>query len=125
MTTTTSLKDLTDRIEDVVREHLAACRRAAESAVQRAFTGTSRVPQQVRTDGLVRRRASTEMAAISEKLYRAVCARPGETMAVLAVDLGASPRGLQRPMMHLKRAGQVRSVGQRNMTRYFPMAAKS
>src|SRR5713101_431977 len=35
MTTTTSLKDLTDRIEDVVREHLAACRRAAEEAVQR------------------------------------------------------------------------------------------
>jgi hypothetical protein len=125
MTTTTSLKELSDRIEDVVRDHLAACRRAAEAAVQRAFTGNSRVPRQVRTDGPGRRRAPPEIAAVSEKLYRAVCARPGETMAVLAVDLDASPRGLQRPMMHLKRAGQVRSVGQRNMTRYFPMAAKS
>jgi hypothetical protein len=62
------------------------------------------------------------MAAVSEKLYRAVCARPGETMAVLAADLDAPVLGLQRPMMHLKQAGQVRSVGQRNMTRYFPMA---
>jgi hypothetical protein len=118
-------KDLTDRIEDVVRDHLAACRRAADAAVQRAFDGIGKAPPRVRTEGSGRRRQPTEMAAVSEKLYRAVCARPGETIAVLAVDLDTVPRGLQRPMMHLKNAGQVRSVGQRNMTRYFPMAAKS
>ncbi|HXB04372.1 MAG TPA: winged helix-turn-helix domain-containing protein [Candidatus Angelobacter sp.] len=118
----TTTKDLTERIEDVVRDHLAACRKAAEAAVERAFTGASRVPRQVRTEGSGKRRAPTEMAAVSEKLYRAVCARPGETMAVLAADLDAPVLGLQRPMMHLKQAGQVRSVGQRNMTRYFPMA---
>jgi hypothetical protein len=125
MTTTSNLRDLTDQIEDVVRDHLAACRRAADAAVERAFEGTTRVPRQVRVEGLGRRRAPTEMAAVSEKLYRVVCARPGETMAVLAADLETPVLGLQRPMMHLKKGGQVRSVGQRNMTRYFPMVAKS
>jgi hypothetical protein len=115
-------KDLTDRIEDVVREHLTACRRAADFAVERAFAGTIKIARQARPDGDRRRRAPTEMAAVSEKLYKAVCARPGETMAVLAMEIDASPRGLQRPMMHLKNDGRVRSVGQRNMTRYFPMA---
>jgi hypothetical protein len=42
-------------------------------------------------------------------------------MAVLAPVVGASPRELGRPMAVLKAAGRVRSVGQRHMTRYFPM----
>lgn len=58
-----------------------------------------------------------------ERLYRAVCAHPGETMAVLMVDAGASVRELNRPMNQLKASGRIRSVGSRNHTRYFPMAA--
>jgi hypothetical protein len=68
------------------------------------------------------KRPSADIAALGERLYRAVCAKPGETMGVLAPMLGASWRELNRPMMQLRRAGRVRSVGARHMTRYFPMA---
>lgn len=46
-------------------------------------------------------------------------------MVVLAADVGSSPRQLSRPMTQLKRLGRVRSVGQRHVTRYFPLAVKS
>lgn len=46
-------------------------------------------------------------------------------MVVLAADIGSSPRQLNRSMTRLKTLGRVRSVGQRHLTRYFPLAAKS
>jgi len=65
------------------------------------------------------------MAALGERLHEAVCAHPGETMSVLAPEVGKTARELQRPMMALKRAGRVRSVGQRHLTRYYPAVARS
>ena len=41
-------------------------------------------------------------------------------MVAFATELGATVRELHRPMANLKRAGQVRSVGERHRTRYFP-----
>lgn len=70
-----------------------------------------------------KRRTPAEMAAMCERLYQAVCAHPGETMAVLTAHVGASVRELNRPMNQLKDAGRIRSAGSRNHTRYFPMAA--
>ena len=58
---------------------------------------------------------------LRERLLKAVAAKPGETMAVLAVDAGSSARDLQFPMRQLRQAKQVRSSGQRGFTRYFPM----
>jgi len=46
-------------------------------------------------------------------------------MMVLAAHVGVAARELNRPAQLLKRAGRVRSVGQRQGTRYFPMAAKT
>ena len=69
--------------------------------------------------------ATAEISAIGERLYQAVCAKPGAPMTVLAVDVGATPRALNRPMMHLKRAGKIRSVGQRHLTRYFPLVGET
>jgi len=43
-------------------------------------------------------------------------------MSVLAKKVGASSRELHRPVANLKRVGQVRSVGERQRIRYFPMA---
>jgi hypothetical protein len=75
----------------------------------------------VNSGGSSKRRAPEEIAALGERLYQAVCAKPGETMTVLMADVGGSARELQRPMALLKRAGRVRSVGARHLTRYFPM----
>lgn len=125
------MQSLSEQIAALVQEHIEASRRAAADAVERAFSSASlragskpaRTRTKDRTSG--RRRAPAEMAALGERLYEAVCAQPGETMSVLAPELGKTPRELQRPMMALRRAGRVRSVGQRHQTRYYPAVVRS
>ena len=120
---------LSEQIEQLVREHIEASHRAAAEAMERAFSAAAPKTRgkQLRTPTtsapIGRRRPRAEMAALSEQLYEAVRAQPGETMTVLAPELGKTPRELQRPMHALKRAGRVRSVGQRHLTRYYPTAA--
>ena len=58
---------------------------------------------------------------LRERLLKAVVAKPGETMTVLAVEADSSARDLQFPMRQLRQAAQVRSAGERGFTRYFPM----
>lgn len=130
--------DLNARIEQVIAEHIAACRAAAISAVELAFAtnaisafksdrsrqtrrpSTGRAETPTSRESLARR-TPAEMAAVSERLYQAVCARPGESKAALAAEVGLSARELDRPMTHLKDSGKVRSVGQRHLARYFPL----
>jgi hypothetical protein len=119
------ISDLEQQIEALIGNHVAELRRMAEAAVARAFcrasasgpgTGTPRRSGP--------RRTPTEMSALGERLYAAICAHPGAAMNTLAAELGATPRQLHRPVTTLRRAGRVRSVGQRQQTRYFPMTAK-
>jgi hypothetical protein len=120
---TSDFEHLSKHIEQVVQEHIVASRRAAEAAVARAFAAvrTPRRPAAApRAAG--RRRGQTELADLGERLYRAICAKPGESMAVFAAEVSATATELQRPMAHLKSAGRVRSIGQRHLTRYYPMA---
>ena len=131
MMNTASIQDLSKRIEELVQEHLAASQRAAAAALERAFARAStKAPMagRARRGGAASeaapRRASEEVSAIGERLYQAVCTKPGASMSVLAADVGSTPRALNRPMVHLKRAGRIRSVGQRHMTRYFPLVDK-
>ena len=124
MTKTTSGEELGKRVEELVAEHIAASRRAAEAAVERAFTSavgvSGKTQRPARSSGGGRRRAPAEVAALGERLYEAVSLKPGEAMTVLAAQVGVSTRELNRPMTLLKGAGRVRSVGQRHLMRYFP-----
>lgn len=127
--TTKTIEDLQNQIERLVCEHLAAQQRAATAAVERAFASVATPaaaartrPPRMRTG---RRRAPAEVSELAERLCEAVRANPGETMTVIASKVGETPRALNRPMSHLKRAGRVRSAGQRHLTRYFPMTASS
>ncbi len=132
MTNTATIQDLSKRIEEVVQEHIAASHRVAVAALERAFAKatskpsapakTQRVPAE---NGSARRRAREELTAIGERFYQAVCAKPGASMTVLAADVGATPRTLNRPMVRLKNAGKIRSVGQRHLTRYFPLVGEA
>ena len=128
--TTSTIDVLSKRIEQVIQEHIAASRIAAADAVARAFSVTSqesgrpRVRLAAPPTGESQRRTAAELTALGQQFYRAVCAKPSETMEVLAAEVGASPRLLHRPVSLLKRLGQVRSVGERNLTRYFPLATK-
>lgn len=120
--------DLELQIEELVREHVAVLRRTATAAVERAFSraagGKAKGGRVTAAREMGQRRAPEELAALGERLYAAICAQPGAAMATLATALGATPRELNRPATQLRRAGRVRSVGQRHATRYFPMSAK-
>ena len=127
-----SNEELAQRIEQLVREHIAASLRAAQEGVERAFSGASpsptarrkpasRAATKSRAGG--RRRPPEEVAAIGERLYAAICEHPGEGMARLAKEVGVTVRDLHRPMTRLRDDGRIRSIGSRHLTRYFPMVA--
>lgn len=125
---TTTIPDLETQIEQWVLNHIAATRDAVTAAVERAFVSSEKAPRRSpkphrvnKTTASVGHRASEEIAALTERLYEAVRANPGETMKVLASQLGTSPRALSLPAAKLKGAGRVRVVGQRQFTRYFPL----
>ena len=125
-TTTKSLEQkIESAVEQLVREHLAACEAAAAVAVRAAFQRASKPPPKPSRCKSPRapspRRSRAEMAALEERLYEAIRRHPGETMAVISPAAGATPRALNRPATTLRRAGRVRSAGQRQYTRYFPM----
>jgi hypothetical protein len=131
---TTSTESLERKIElaveQVVREHLVSVEAAAAAAVREGVRRATR-PAKDRNAGKAgkarrrrapsRRRSREELAELEQKLYEAVRAHPGETMAVLAEKVGATARELNRPALALRHNGRIRSVGKRQYTRYFPM----
>jgi hypothetical protein len=131
-TSTETLKQkIENAVEQVVREHLVAVEAAVTAAVREGLrratrpasnppaAGAGSPPRRRRSPS--QRRSREEMAQLEERLYSAICAHPGETMAVLAPAIGLSARELSRPATLLRRSGRVRSVGQRHFTRYFPL----
>jgi hypothetical protein len=130
-TSTESLKQkIENTVEQLVREHLVALEAAASAAVHEGFRRAARPTTTSARDGgsaprrraPSRRRPREEMAQLEERLYAAICAHPGETMTVLAPAVGLPARELGRPATLLRRSGRVRSVGERQYTRYFPMS---
>jgi hypothetical protein len=122
--TTKIPETLEAKVERLVREHLAAQQLVVKSAIERAFAQSEPAPREApRRRAAFSRRAPSAVAGLAEQLFKAVQDCPGETMAVIAARVGEKPRALHRPMMNLKDAGRVRSAGQRNFTRYFPMTA--
>jgi hypothetical protein len=131
MTTSTSSLEqkIQKAVEQVMREHLAACESAAAAAVREGLRRAAQ-PSSGRRGAKASkgrtpapRRSREQLAELEKRLYEAVCARPGETMVVLARAVGATPRELNRPATLLRRQGRIRSAGQRQYTRYFPMDA--
>ena len=126
MKTTAPCQNLSRQIEQVIQQYIATSYKTAAAAVEQAFASVIAarvvVPRASRPVPNARRRGPTEIAALGERFREVVGARPGETMSVLAAEVGASARELSRPVAQLKRAGQIRSVGQRHLTRYFPLA---
>jgi hypothetical protein len=126
------------RLQQLLEDHAAACRAVVVAAAELAFpanvisapiAGRARQPrkQTDRRPRLVKlpaRRAPAEIAAVCERLYQAVCVKPGESKAVLAAAVGLSAQELDRPMNHLKKSARVRTVGLRHFTRYFPLVGE-
>jgi hypothetical protein len=129
MTKTKKSEDLGSRIELVVAEHIAGSRRAAQEAIERAFGSATKEPAVVRQRGHggggKNRREPSEVLALGERFYVALCEKPGETMRVLSADVGVSANELYRSVRLLREAGRVRAVGKCNRTRYFPMTERA
>ena len=134
MTKTMNHGDLAQGIEHLVREYISTIRIAAQGAVERAVAssvggaapnGKKRSPSAALSSRQGARRPSDEIGALSERFYETLCRSPGETMSVLGPIVGATARELNRPMLVLKRAGRIRTVGTKHGTRYFPMAQRS
>lgn len=120
-------QDLATQIEQLVSDFIAAHRDAATAAVARAFNSGSPLPPRARPRVVTSRkiapkRAAGALGALTERLYAAIAAQPGETMTVLAGVVGVEAGELRVSIARLRQAGRVRPVGQRQHTRYFPMA---
>lgn len=135
MTKTMNHGDLARGIEHLVRDYISTIRIAAQGAVERAVAASvggdaapstkKRPPSAAPSSRQGARRPSDEIGALSERFYETLCQSPGEMMSVLGPMVGATARELNRPMLLLKRAGRIRSVGTKHATRYFPMAQRS
>lgn len=125
MNSTNASQGLGEKIEKVIQEHLSQLRHEATETIKRVFAADTAVPKRIPAatksvrSGPQRRDAS-ELNAMAEEFHAAVCETPGATMTALAAKLGRSAVQLSRPVARLKRAGRVRSVGERQFTCYFP-----
>lgn len=128
MTTPKSPEQLTAQIKAIVDNYLRESESAAVEAVIAAFSMSSSAQNKpVKTKPVSsarprknRWRRSEQLAELTEKLDAAIATQPGESMTLFAAQLGVSVRELHGPMTKLKKANRIRSVGERNRTRYFP-----
>ena len=132
MTNTTA--ELEKEIEQMVAAHVAALRKAAQGAVERAFAvaagaaarpaaAAAARPRAARAAG--KRRAKSELSALGERFFEVLSRKPGETMGVLSAEVGASPVELHRAVARLREAGRVRTIGERSQMRYYPLSASA
>ncbi len=129
---TASIQNLEREIERLVGEHMVAHEIAVVAAVQRAFAAArqaSHQPAQKHKTAKAKprkitsqRRSTQQISELAERLYMVVCENPGESMKSLTSVIGGKASEWSKPMAALKKAGKVRSVGERQYTRYFPMA---
>jgi hypothetical protein len=110
---------------------ISASHAAATDAVDEAFGLTQQRRQTKTKPGSNRsalerapatpRRSAAEIKSLEENLLQTVSATPGESMNVLAPRVGATPSQLQVPIARLKNGGRIKTVGERQFTRYFPI----
>lgn len=131
MTSPNTPQQLAIAIESLVASYIDEMRRCAQQAVEQAFSrsGSTCVSakaklHEARARPPARPRSAEELEALCKQLYGLVRARPGESLVVLSDEAGVSARALERPMAKLKAEGRVRSVGQRNVMRYFPAVVR-
>jgi len=127
-----------EQVGTFVRSVNELIRRAAIEALEQAVVVPGLTPvdsrPQARNAGRPRRkpglakkpaapREPAELAALTERLYGAIVAQPGETMEVLAPAAGCAGKQLRVSIEQLLKAERVSKAGERRSTRYFPMGA--
>jgi hypothetical protein len=122
-------QQLAQAIEALVAAYVDDARRLAQLALDQAFGRTaaaasrpSRTSGRPRSDAdlVGKRRSRQKMTEMQEKLVVLVAARPGISMPEIVEEMGMPMSSMRRPLVALRADGRVRSVGERNLTRYFP-----
>ena len=113
----------------MVGDVLVLLRQAANDAVNNALSGTAATvgagTGQKRSKRRVSkpqaRRSPEEITKLCERLYQKIDENPGQGMAAYAEALAVGARDLGVVVRRLKKGGRVRTVGERDRMRYFPM----
>ncbi len=82
-------------------------------------------PRQTKRKGkpATQRRTAAEIDELTEKFCSAVVKEPGATMPILAPRVGATVDQQSMAVKRLRQAEQIRTVGHRHQTRYYPAGA--
>lgn len=123
--------EIQERVDLMVDEILVLIQRTATEGVIRAMSkavSQTRVKekkiggrQQKHWSKASPARSPEEIAELCERLYREIEKDPGKPMGFYSQRLDIPNRKLKVPSQKLKNVGRVRSAGQRNDVRYFPM----
>ena len=118
-----------ERINAMVGDVLVLIRQAANDAVNNALSGTTATVgagtgqkrNKRRVSKPQARRSPEEISKLCERLYQKIDEHPGQGMAAYAEALAVGARDLGVVVRRLKKGGRVRTVGERDRMRYFPM----
>lgn len=132
MRTLSTPEQLANAIESLVASYLDEVRQAAQQAVERSLCRAAAAGRPTKGSGRrarapsspQKRRTAAQLDVACEQLCALVRARPGESIAALAEEMGEPAGALQRPMAKLRAEGRVRSVGARHLMRYFPAVVR-
>jgi len=120
-------------VEALIQQQVAAYEAQLREALGRKLAGggsKKRKPsksqasvRQSRATGA--RRTPDQLEVLCERLLAAVESNAGETMVTIAARLGVTTAELARPAVQLKKAGRVKTVGERSRMRYYPMTSRA
>ncbi len=131
---TLDISVLAASVEALIQQQVAAYEAQLREALSAKLSKPRRTPPSKRTarstssasrGPAAPRRTPDELEALAERFYAAVEAEPGETMVVLSERLGVRSKALERPVLRLRQAGRIRSVGERSRMRYFAMVPRT
>lgn len=108
--------------EAQLREKLAA--QLSRSGRPRPTKKPVRTTTSTKRSPMAPRRTQEEIEALAERFHAAVEASPGETMLTYSASLDLSARELEQPVLHLRKAKRIRTIGERSRMRYFAMVPR-
>ena len=117
---------LNDIIESAVEQMKTVCHAALVAGADRSFGASVAARRTVSTPRATSRmqtprRTPEEITELAQRFLGMVQTEPGQTMSALAPKLDMPPTQLQVPVAYLKKAGKLKTAGQRSFKRYFPV----
>jgi len=129
------MKQIAQKLEAEIAKAVSLIINASQQATVEALNEAFGIAQQRNRKKVVRdrravgprastsNRTATELKSLEEGFWGAVLESPGESMNALATRIRAKPRQLRVAVVNLKKNGRIKTVGERQFTRYFPIEA--